>query len=134
MYIIAFILCDGGWNPSCWWMFSEDIYFWITKLNTCGLSEIHVLFTLQSVFLLLLWLFFQCYTPFCFLRIWNIVLNGWNSYCLWSDHCFRYSVNVSAKVDRTHLLMLCIDGLFIISSTPPEIKWMIVIEWLSCLW
>ena len=46
-----------------------------------------------------LWLFFQCFTPFCFLRIWNIVLNGWNSYYLFSHHCLRYSMNVSAKVD-----------------------------------
>ena len=50
-------------------------------------------------FSLPLWLFFQCFTPFCFLHIWNIVLNGWNSYYLCSDHCLRYSMNVSTKVD-----------------------------------
>ena len=69
------------------------------KAECVRLSEILVLFTLQFVFPFLCDCFFQCYTPFCFLRIWNIVLNGWNSYYLCSDHCLRYSMNVSAKVD-----------------------------------
>ena len=48
MYIFAFTLCNGGWNPFVDECF-EDIIFEITKLNTCGLVEIPVPSTLQSV-------------------------------------------------------------------------------------
>ena len=73
-----------------------------------------------------LWLFFQCYTPFCFLRIWNIVLNGWNSYFLCSDHCFIYSMNVSAKVD-IELIFWCSVLMDCSLSLLPHLK---LNEWL----
>ena len=37
---------------------------------------------------------FPVFTPFCFLHIWNQVLNDWNSYSLCSDHCFKYFINL----------------------------------------
>ena len=44
------------------------------------------------------------YIPFCFPCIWSVVLNGWNSYLLCSDYCFRYFINVSAKVNMEFIL------------------------------
>ena len=73
-----------------------------------------------------LWLFFQCYTPFCFLRIWNIVLNGWNSYYLCSDDCLRYSMNVSTKVD-IELIFWCSILMDCSLSLLPHLK---LNEWL----
>ena len=98
MYIFASFLFDGGWNLSYCWMFWKTYTFFSKKLNAEKLSKIPVPFVLQSVFLSL-WLFFPLFTPLCFLRIWNKVLNDWNSYLLCSGHCFKYFINLSAKVN-----------------------------------
>ena len=98
MDIFASILWDGGWNPSCCWMFWKTYIFLSKKLNAKRLSEILAPFVLQSV-LLSLWLLFPVFTPFYFLCIWNKVLNDWNSYLLCSGHYFKYFINLSAKVD-----------------------------------
>ena len=106
MYIFAFTLCNGVWNPFVDEFFWRHIIFEITKLNACGLSDILVLFTLQSVFSFLCDHFSSVTFHFVFPRIWSIVLNGWNSYLLCSDYCFIYFINVSAKVNM-ELMFWC---------------------------
>ena len=99
MYISASILYDGGWNPSCCWPFLLKTYiFWKTKWMHKSYQRFLCCLH-HSLYFPSFLIVFHCYTPFCFLHIWNIVLNGWNSYYLCSDHCLRYSMNVSAKVD-----------------------------------
>ena len=48
--------------------------------------------------------FSSVYIPFCFLRIWSVVLNGWNSYLLCFDYCFRYFMKFSAKFNMEFIL------------------------------
>ena len=79
--------------------FNHPYNFWNNKVECMWVIRYSCAIYITVYIFFSVWLFFQYYTPFCFLRIWNIVLNGWNSYCLCSDHCLRYSVNVSTKVD-----------------------------------
>ena len=99
MYIFAFTWCIGGWNPFVGSMFLRKDNFWINKVECLwDIRDSYAIYiTVCSFFPL--WSFFQCYIPFCFPRIWSIVLNGWNSYLLCFDYCFRYFINVSAKVN-----------------------------------
>ena len=96
IYLHLFYLMGVGTRPvaGCFW----KTYFLSKKLNVKRLSEIPAPFVLQSV-LLSLWLCFPVFIPFCFLHIWNKVLNDWNSYLLCSGHCFKYFINLSAKVN-----------------------------------
>ena len=115
----CFLRTYNFWNKKveCMWVIRDSCVVYIT---------VYIFFPV--------WSFFWCYIPFCFPRIWSIVLNGWNSYLLFSNYCFRYFINVSTKV----MWNSSYDALYWwtvhISSFSTWTQLMTIIKWLSFLW